>query len=422
LAQWGESAAAGTGQSAMVAALHVHGQMSRSNPGVTRHNLGIAATVSPLTELVRRIDRDNLAEMMFSRFQDEIPGYRRLPEADRAEVVQVIRWNVDLCLDWVAGGRPPAEERFDVFNASAKRRAAEGMPLEDLLRAYRLGGRAAWRVLVAAAAKDERNALPRAAELMMDYVDRVSSVVAGAYLEERAHHVSEQERWVRELLDALVNCEVLDAGHYLTAERLGFMLGEQLAAFAIAVPGAGTSAHARVAAKLRGDCALALTEGERVVGLVTPRHDPGSALPSEGIAVLDDPVPREELAPSLADVRLGMDVAVREGRTGVVALRDLALDLLLARSPRVAADLRRSILGPLAEAGARTDLLRTVDVYVTLGCDRRHTAEQLHIHPNTLDHRLRKARKLTGLDLDDPEDLATMVLALHQPQPRRVTA
>jgi DNA-binding PucR family transcriptional regulator len=121
-------------------------------------------------------------------------------------------------------------------------------------------------------------------------------------------------------------------------------------------------------------------------------------------------------------VRLGMDVAVREGRTGVVALRDLALDLLLARSPRVAADLRRSIVGPLAEAGARTDLLRTVEAYVTLGCDRRHAAEQLHIHPNTLDHRLRKARKLTGLDLDDPEDLATMVLALHQPRPRRVTA
>jgi DNA-binding PucR family transcriptional regulator len=87
----------------------------------------------------------------------------------------------------------------------------------------------------------------------------------------------------------------------------------------------------------------------------------------------------------------------------------------------VAAELRRSILGPLAEDGARSDLLRTVEAYVELGCDRRHAAERLHIHPNTLDHRLRKARKLTGLDLDDPEDLATMVLALHQPQPRRIT-
>jgi DNA-binding PucR family transcriptional regulator len=102
-------------------------------------------------------------------------------------------------------------------------------------------------------------------------------------------------------------------------------------------------------------------------------------------------------------------------------VRDLVLDLLLARSPRVAADLRRRILGPL-EAGSRSDLLQTVRTYVALGCDRRHTAEQLHVHPNTLDNRLRRARKLTGLDLDDPEDLATMVLALHEPSRHRADA
>jgi len=407
----------------MVATRQASGQIPRSNPGVTRHNLQIAATVSPLTALVRRIDRDTLAEQMFSRFRDEIPGYTRMPDSVAGgEVLQVISENLSLCLDWVAGGRPPANERFDVFRASAKHRAAEGMPLEDVLRAYRIGGRAAWRALVSEATKAERDALPRAVELIMDYIDRVSSVVAAAYLEEKAHHVSEQERGLRALLDALVGCEALDARHYQTAERIGLSLSDELAAFAIAVPGVGASGHARVAAKLRGGGTLALTEGERVVGVMTPRHDPAGALPAGAVAVVDDPVPREDLAASLADVRLGMDAAVREGLTGVVALRELALDLLLARSPRVAADLRRNILGPLAEGGARSDLLRTVDAYVSLGCDRRHAAEQLHIHPNTLDHRLRKARKLTGLDLDDPEDLATMVLALHQPQPRRVTA
>src|SRR6478736_5453074 len=126
-------------------ALGLHdSQMTRSNPGVSRHNHGIAATTSPLRTLVRRIDRDALAAQMFSGFREEIPGYERLPDSGvRAEVVEVIHENVDLCMDWVAGGRAPA--RFDDFEASAKHRAAEGMPLEDLLRAYRLGGRAAWR-------------------------------------------------------------------------------------------------------------------------------------------------------------------------------------------------------------------------------------------------------------------------------------
>jgi hypothetical protein len=404
----------------MVAAVRGGGQMARSNRGVTRHTLRIAATVSPLTALVQRIDRESLAEQMFSRFRDEIPGYERLPDsAVRTEVVEMIRENVDLCLDWVAGGRPPA--RLDAFQASAKHRAAEGMPLEDLLRAYRVGGRSTWRALVAEATKDERDALPRAAELVMDYVDRVSAVVAEAYLEERKHLVSEQERGLRALLDALLSGEVLDAGHYKTADMLGLSLTGPFVAFAMMIPGEGAAAHAKAAAQLRGGGALALTEGERVVGVMTPRHDPAAALPAGAIAVVDDPVPREQLAASLGDVRIGMDCAINERRAGVVAVSDLVLDLLLARSPRVAADLRRRILGPL-EAGSRSDLLQTVRTYVALGCDRRHTAEQLHVHPNTLDNRLRRARKLTGLDLDDPEDLATMVLALHEPSHHRADA
>src|SRR3954454_23742731 len=73
----------------MVAAVHDSGQMARSNRGVTRHNVRIAATVSPLTALVQRIDRESLAEQMFSRFRDEIPGYERLPDsAVRTEVVE----------------------------------------------------------------------------------------------------------------------------------------------------------------------------------------------------------------------------------------------------------------------------------------------------------------------------------------------
>ena len=94
------------------------------------------------------------------------------------------------------------------------------------------------------------------------------------------------------------------------------------------------------------------------------------------------------------------------------------MDLLLARSPRVAAALRERVLGPLGskQDRSRGDLLHTVATYVALGKDRRQTSERLHIHPNSLDYRLRRARELTGLNLDNPEDLATMVLALHGPR------
>ncbi|HEY4095584.1 MAG TPA: helix-turn-helix domain-containing protein [Baekduia sp.] len=375
------------------------------------------ADLMPVAALVARIDREQLTEVMLATFRDEIAGYARLPESVvRGQIVQIIRQNLDLCLDWVAGGQPPEPSRLEAFRASAKNRATEGMPLEDLLRAYRIGGTAAWRILVAEARPDERDALPRAAELVMDYLDRASGTVAAAYLDEREHLVSEEERSLRALLDALLAGDALEPGHHATAEWLGFTVGGEHAAFAVAIPGEGARAHARVAAGLRAGGALALTEGDRVVGLAAPRRDPVTTLPAGAVAVVDVDVPRGELSVSLADVRLGIGLALRAGRTGVVALQALSLDLLLARAPRVAADLQRRVLDALGpDAGrSRGDLLETVATHLRLGRDRRRTAEHLHIHPNTLDHRLRRARELTDLNLDQPEDLAIMVLALHQ--------
>ena len=371
-----------------------------------------------LAALVARIDRDRLAEGMLGAFRNEIPGYARLPESVvQGQVLTVIRENLDLCLDWVAGGGNPDPSRFDEFRASARNRAKEGMPLEDLLHAYRMGGTAGWRAIVAAATTEERDELPRAAELVMTYLDQVSGIVAAAYLEQREDHVSERERELRALFDALVGSEPLNPGDYETAARLGLAIGGALAPFAATIRGEGAGGHARAAAALRATGALALTEGDRVVGLAQPAHDLAGVFPADALVVLDAESPRNELAASVADVRLGIEIAVRAGRTGVVSLHDLALDLLLARSPRVAAALRERVLGPLGLKGShsRGDLLNTVATYVALGKDRRQTSQRLHIHPNSLDYRLRRARELTGLNLDDPEDLATMVLALHRP-------
>jgi hypothetical protein len=375
-------------------------------------------TPPQLASVVGRIDRDRLAEVMLSAFRSDIPGYERLPGSTvQGQVLAVIRQNLDQCLDWVAGMAEPDSTRFDEFRASARDRAQEGMPLEDLLHAYRMGGTAGWRAIVAAAEPEEGDAMPRAAELVMTYLDQVSGVVAAAYLEQHEDHVSERERESRSLFDALIGNERLGPAEHETAARLRFTIGGNLAAFAAAIPGEGTGRHARAAGVLRTAGALALTEGDRMVGLAQPSHDPADGKPAAAIVVVDVPLPREELGASVADVRLGIEVALRTGRTGVLSLSDLAIDLLLARSPRVAAALRERVLTPLGSKRdrSRADLLQTVATYVELGKDRRATSKRLHLHPNSLDYRLRRARELSGLNLDDPEDLATMVLALREP-------
>jgi DNA-binding PucR family transcriptional regulator len=61
----------------------------------------------------------------------------------------------------------------------------------------------------------------------------------------------------------------------------------------------------------------------------------------------------------------------------------------------------------------------TLATFVECDLDRRASAARLHIHPNTLDYRLRRIRELASLELDRPDDLALVSLALRAAARRR---
>jgi DNA-binding PucR family transcriptional regulator len=76
--------------------------------------------------------------------------------------------------------------------------------------------------------------------------------------------------------------------------------------------------------------------------------------------------------------------------------------------------LERRALGPLQDYAEHrsTDLLETLEVFMRIGLDRRSAADELHVHPNTLDYRLRRIEELTGFELSRPDDVAVLALAL----------
>jgi hypothetical protein len=354
---------------------------------------------------------------MVATFRGEIAGYQRLPEpVVLGQIFQVSRRNVELFFRSIIDGREVTEDDLSAFRESAKDRAAEGMPLEDLLHAYRLGGRLGWEAIMAAAQPEEEHALLMGAELLMRYVDRVSSAVAQAYLEERQHLVSEEERRLRLLVDALVGRTDLHGGPRELAERLGFPIEDRYRPFAQTVPGAPVREHARIAAALRGRGLLALTEGDRVAGLAPPATATEALGEDRAVFAIGEPTSRAELDGALEEVRLLVDLGRRLGRIGRIESAEFLPELLLASSPRLAAQLRDRVLGPLEEYGEKRtpDLLETLDAFVEDGLDRRATAKRMHIHPNTLDYRLRRIAELTGLDMGRPQDLLLATLALKQ--------
>ncbi len=377
-----------------------------------------------LAGVIRRVQPAEVAESMVARFRSEIAGYRRLPEpVVIGQILEICRQNVELFFGSILDGDEPAEADLAAFRESAKDRAGEGMPLEDLLHAYRLGGRMGWQALVAAAAADERHALLAGAERLMDYVDRVSAVVAQAYLDERQHLVSEEERRLRDLFDAVVGGGPLAAGAQECAEGIGFPLAECYRPFAETLPGAAAYEHAQIAKALRAHGVLALTEGDRVSGLapaeIGEEGDSGLAdvvAGTDALLAVGDPTPRAELAEVLEELRLLVDLGRRLGHRGRLDPDAFVAELLLARSPRLAEQARQRALGPLEDyARSRgSDLIDTLEAFVAADLDRRAAAQRLHVHPNTLDYRLKRVEELTGLDLGRADDLTLTALALKQ--------
>jgi sugar diacid utilization regulator len=370
-----------------------------------------------LSALVDRVDPAEVARGMVAAFRSEIGGYTRLPESVLAgQILDVSQRNIELFFRSITELRGPTDDELLPFRESARSRAEEGLPLEDLLHAYRLGGRLGWQTLLDAARPDEYPALLGAAELLMRYIDSVSAAVAQTYLDEHQHLVSEEERRQRALVEALIHPEREVPSLRDLAERVGFPLADRYRPFAKAVPGAPTHAHSQLASALRSQGVLALTEGDRVTGLATEDTDETVFARPRGLFALGRPVPRAELAAALDDARLLIDLARRDGVGGAVDADAFVLELLLARAPDLAGRLTESVLGPLEIYAERrsSDLLETLEVFLACALDRRQAAQRLHVHPNTLDYRLRRIAELTGLEPGRPRDLALLELAMAQ--------
>jgi DNA-binding PucR family transcriptional regulator len=111
-----------------------------------------------------------------------------------------------------------------------------------------------------------------------------------------------------------------------------------------------------------------------------------------------------------------VELGRRKGLTGEIRPGAFLTELLLSRSPRLARLARERVLGPLESYrdSRSANLVATLTMFVECDLDRRRTAARLHVHPNTLDYRLRRIADLAGVDLGRPEDITAVTLALKQ--------
>lgn len=146
--------------------------------------------------------------------------------------------------------------------------------------------------------------------------------------------------------------------------------------------------------------------GRRLVADAATDAPSDSAAPVLVVAgpLVGDPA---ELGPALGTTRELLELARRTGRRdGVVLARDLAAPHLLAAVGSAAwAGVAEEQVGPLIahDSRHRTELLRTLDTYLTHGTSKAAAAAALGIRRQSLYDRLERIERLLGVEVDDAD-------------------
>jgi sugar diacid utilization regulator len=357
-----------------------------------------------------------LARRMVEAFLDEVPFYGRLPrEQLDGEITEICADNLRVFFATLAEDRLPTGAELAEPRGSAARRAQERVPLDAVLTAYHVGGRIGWGELCAEARPEETAALLAAADGVQRYVQAVTGVVATAYLEEQQAIHGEERDARRALVSALLSGEPADD----LAARLGVRLAPAWTVLALELGEHPDERSAGVTGAVAGrrkvrrvQDALDAFAGAPVLGsldatggvVLLPAADVAlgplvsrlvGAAGAEVRAGAASAASRTELAAVGAQAGEVLRLAGLLGRpSGVYVLRDVLLEYQLTR-PSDALPLLAAMLDPIER---NPDLLRTLETYLGENLDRRRTAAALHVHPNTLDYRLKRIVELTGLD------------------------
>jgi len=344
---------------------------------------------------------EQLSARILQRIRDEIPLYA---QGDPGAFLPAMLTSLQRVLQPLEDGRPFTETELAAFRTYGEERARQGIPTEEMLRAWRLSIREVLEAMIALGR--QRRVTDRT--LLELTRDLLGTTDAATIAFTQGHHRAEldlarqdqQHRtdFVRGVLFATLG----PAGIRRQAHRFG--LDPDRDYYPVrAQPTAATplAAIERVLGLTFGTGRpaglVALVDGD-VAGFVD--HRPRDA--SRVAIGIGPPARLDQLEPSFHRATRAMATAAAFALTGVHDLGGLGLLPTILTDTDVAEELTRRYITPLGTGESIRSILETLRRYLTNGMRADLTAEQLVVHHNTVRYRLRRYEELTGIDLRDP--------------------
>ncbi|MFF9488909.1 helix-turn-helix domain-containing protein [Streptomyces sp. NPDC014676] len=364
-------------------------------------------------------DLPQLTDGLVAVLQEQEPAYRAAVEGDATttwqEVHRSLRHSISSLID-PRGARDAARRCTWKIGAA---RAEQGLPLDALLHAFRLGGSLVWQGLVdetSRTAPEDVRLLVHVASDVWNFVDEHCTLVADAYRQTERQLAWRRENRVRLLAAALLDgtsriadlpetaqaLELPEHGRYVVVAVAGDRSSGCSAAQAALAPGVRAHWHTGVDADygivLVEDGAEPVVPEERAAGARV-----GVSSVVEGLSAVGE-------ARRLADTALSLC----PGQGGTVHLTEHLPAALVVSAPELGAALAERLLGPLAhlEPADAEVLLDTLATWLACDGSAQRASRRLYCHRNTVLNRLRRYEQLTGRSLSRPTDLIEVSLAL----------
>ncbi|MEU5258723.1 helix-turn-helix domain-containing protein [Amycolatopsis sp. NPDC021455] len=346
----------------------------------------------PASPLIRQVldamaADEALLDELVKAARNQSPEVARLPEAENRRHVQF------LLSAALRAATNPDNADYTTAEALGADRAAQGVPLADLLSGVQAG-----RTLAARFAVERARAAGVPDKVILETVleaERYTGALERHVV--KGYHAAELQlsRTVRDARTQLLRTLLL-AGHPPTPEELRPAGLRPDGRYSCVVSDVSDPARARTLEQ-------ALLEFGGVYGLVEGRLTGLAARPPAGVALADDVllvVAPPAALPELREVHRLCTAASRVAGRGYHDLTELAGEIALGAQPLLGDLLSADLLGELDPGNAfHRELAATALTYLDHGQRLRPTADALHLHPNTVRYRLDRLIELTPLAL-----------------------
>jgi sugar diacid utilization regulator len=403
---------------------------------------GVPKPSRRLAKLMEKLAQDPVpvVDRVMVQLRADIPDYEHAPPALLRDVRDSVTFMHRLWYETLLSGERPSAATLETVAASGRRRVHQGVQLDALLRAFRLGSKLIWAGVLEGAGDDaelHRELLFDISPFVFDHFDQMAQTIAQAFGAEQMLRARWRDALAHELCSILFNRPDNEEGFRRNAEALGLD---------------PAAAHCAQSLRLkRADAAPAELEGEverlmvSIARVLRTQSEHMLHTLHRGQVLLWLPLLHGETVVAGEQRLAGQAGAVLEACPAVTAI-GVGLPAVGARGWRASADqaLKAQEYGAAqgeavlryadialndAVAGAdnvtryfdalverlaqEPQLLGTLEAYFERRQHRKAAAAALDIHPNTLNYRLERIETLLGAKLDEVGWLAKLHTALR---------